>query len=130
MSSPSAPTRRVALIADAGFYVGPALARVLAARGHDLVLGEASSELVAELEATGTAVEAETSISRDWLDRAVVVTDNVTGAVATASWNAKGQLDSTIALSGSGLAVAATTHAYHVNGDPNTVTNPVATAAT
>ena len=62
MSSPSAPTRRVALIADAGFYVGPALARVLAARGHDLVLGEASSELVAELEATGTAVEVVTGV--------------------------------------------------------------------
>lgn len=33
-------TRRVALIADASGYVGPDLARVLAGRGHDLVLGD------------------------------------------------------------------------------------------
>ncbi|MFZ4720272.1 MAG: SDR family NAD(P)-dependent oxidoreductase [Ilumatobacteraceae bacterium] len=58
-SSPSAtPTgRRVALVADAAFYVGPPMARLLAARGHDLVLGEPNDELVAELEAGGTAVE-------------------------------------------------------------------------
>jgi 3-oxoacyl-[acyl-carrier protein] reductase len=50
-------SRRVALVAEAGFYVGPALARILAQRGHDLVLGNASAELVAELEALGAAVE-------------------------------------------------------------------------
>jgi NAD(P)-dependent dehydrogenase (short-subunit alcohol dehydrogenase family) len=50
--------RRVALVADAAHYVGPDLARMLAAGGHDLVLGEPSLELVAELEATGAAVEA------------------------------------------------------------------------
>ncbi len=49
--------RRVALVGDAGFYVGPELARHLAARGHDLVLGDPSSELVTELEALGVAVE-------------------------------------------------------------------------
>lgn len=49
--------RRVALIAGAGFYVGPDLARVLAARGHDLVLGDPRPELVDELTAGGTAVE-------------------------------------------------------------------------
>jgi 3-oxoacyl-[acyl-carrier protein] reductase len=51
-------SRRVALVADAAHYVGPDLARMLAARGHDLVLGEPSPELVAELEATGATVEA------------------------------------------------------------------------
>jgi NAD(P)-dependent dehydrogenase (short-subunit alcohol dehydrogenase family) len=51
-------TRRVALIAGAGSYVGPDLARLLAARGHDLVLGDPPGDLVADLEATGTAVEA------------------------------------------------------------------------
>jgi NAD(P)-dependent dehydrogenase (short-subunit alcohol dehydrogenase family) len=51
-------TRRVALIADAGFYVGPALARTLATRGHDLVLGNVAPELVTELEHLGAAVEA------------------------------------------------------------------------
>jgi 3-oxoacyl-[acyl-carrier protein] reductase len=49
--------RRVALVSDAGNYVGPELARHLAARGHDLVLGDPSDALVAELESTGAAVE-------------------------------------------------------------------------
>jgi NAD(P)-dependent dehydrogenase (short-subunit alcohol dehydrogenase family) len=57
MSSSSAASRRVALVADAGFYVGPDLARVLAARGHDLVLGDPEAGLVDELESTGAAVE-------------------------------------------------------------------------
>jgi NAD(P)-dependent dehydrogenase (short-subunit alcohol dehydrogenase family) len=38
-------------------YVGPSLARLLAAKGHDLVLGDPSAELVSELEATGALVE-------------------------------------------------------------------------
>jgi len=49
--------RRVAVINDASFYVGPDLARNLAARGHDLVLGDAPGELVKELSALGAAVE-------------------------------------------------------------------------
>jgi len=49
--------RRVALVADAGFYVGPALSRLLAERGHDLVLGDPDPALVEELTASGTAVE-------------------------------------------------------------------------
>jgi NAD(P)-dependent dehydrogenase (short-subunit alcohol dehydrogenase family) len=56
-------TRRVALVADAAHYVGPDLARMLAATGHDLVLGEPSAELVAELEAAGAAVEAVTGVA-------------------------------------------------------------------
>jgi NAD(P)-dependent dehydrogenase (short-subunit alcohol dehydrogenase family) len=50
--------RRVAIVGDAGHYVGPELARHLAARGHDLVLGDPTADLVTELEATGAAVEA------------------------------------------------------------------------
>lgn len=49
--------RRVALIADAGFYVGPALARLLAERGHDLVLGDPDPELADELTAGGATIE-------------------------------------------------------------------------
>ena len=49
--------RRVALIADAGFYVGPALARRLAERGHDLVLGDPDPELADELTAGGATIE-------------------------------------------------------------------------
>ena len=50
--------RRVALIADARNYVGPSLARLLADRGHDLVLGSPRDDLVAELTSAGAAVEA------------------------------------------------------------------------
>ncbi len=50
--------RPVAVVAGAGFYVGPALSRRLAAAGFDLVLGDPTDELVAELEAAGAAVEA------------------------------------------------------------------------
>jgi len=56
MTSDPAP-RRVALIADAGFFVGPALARVLAARGHDLALSNPEDGLVADLEGLGATVE-------------------------------------------------------------------------
>jgi len=50
--------RRVSLITDASFYVGPHLARALAAKGHDLVLGDPSDELVGELTEMGANVEA------------------------------------------------------------------------
>jgi 3-oxoacyl-[acyl-carrier protein] reductase len=49
--------KRVALVNEAGGYVGPALARQFASRGHDLVLGGASDELLTELEAMGAQVE-------------------------------------------------------------------------
>ena len=49
-------SRRVAIVSDAASYVGPNLARVLAARGHDLVVGDPAEGLVAELEALGAAV--------------------------------------------------------------------------
>jgi 3-oxoacyl-[acyl-carrier protein] reductase len=49
--------RRVAVLNDAKRYVGPELARLLAARGHDLVVGDATEALVDELGALGAAVE-------------------------------------------------------------------------
>lgn len=49
--------RRVALVANADFYIGPPLARLLAERGHDLVIGDPEPGLVEELEAAGAAVE-------------------------------------------------------------------------
>ncbi|MEY2430656.1 MAG: 2-keto-3-deoxy-L-fuconate dehydrogenase [Acidimicrobiaceae bacterium] len=49
--------RRIALIAGAGWYVGPPLARLLADRGHDLVVGDPEPALVDELVAGGTQVE-------------------------------------------------------------------------
>jgi NAD(P)-dependent dehydrogenase (short-subunit alcohol dehydrogenase family) len=62
-------TRRVAIINDASFYVGPTLARNLAAREHDLVVGDPADGLVAELEAAGAAVEVVTGV-RDLTDPA------------------------------------------------------------
>src|SRR5437868_14490572 len=50
--------RRVAIVSDAASYVGPNLARVLAGREHDLVVGDPAAGLVAELESLGAAVVA------------------------------------------------------------------------
>jgi NAD(P)-dependent dehydrogenase (short-subunit alcohol dehydrogenase family) len=49
--------RRVALVCDASFYVGPPLARSLAERGHDLVLGDPADGLADELRGLGIDVE-------------------------------------------------------------------------
>jgi 3-oxoacyl-[acyl-carrier protein] reductase len=50
-------TKRVALVHDAAAYVGPDLARLLAQRDHDLVVGDPAAGLVDELTAAGAAVE-------------------------------------------------------------------------
>ena len=55
MTNPE-PGRRVALIADGSFFVGPALARVLAARDHDIAIAHPLDGLVDELEALGSTV--------------------------------------------------------------------------
>ena len=48
--------RRVALLNEAGGYVGPAMAREWARRGHDLVVGNPAEGLVDELTALGAEV--------------------------------------------------------------------------
>ena len=53
----STETRRVALVNDTGFYVGPDLAREFARRGHDLVIGDPAPGLVDELTELGAEVE-------------------------------------------------------------------------
>ena len=85
--------RRVALVGDAGFYVGPELARHLAARGHDLVLGDPAPELVDELVAAGVAVEV--------VERARNLTrpDSAARLVA-AALDRFGRLDAAVAFSG------------------------------
>ena len=45
--------RRVAVLNDGSFYVGPPLARFLAARGHDIVVGDPAPGLLEELHALG-----------------------------------------------------------------------------
>lgn len=87
------PMTRVALVADAGNYVGPSLARLLAQRGHDLVLGDPDDELVAELTATGTAVEVVTRVRKlDDPDSSARLVD--------AAMTRFGRLDAAVAASG------------------------------
>src|SRR3954465_15866187 len=59
--------RRVAIINDTSSYVGPVLARNLAERGHDLVIGDPHDGLVPSLEALGVDVEVVTGV-RDIAD--------------------------------------------------------------
>ncbi len=51
-------TKRTALITDTSMHLGPDLARELARRGHNLVVGEPADGLVAELEELGSEVVA------------------------------------------------------------------------
>jgi 3-oxoacyl-[acyl-carrier protein] reductase len=85
--------RRVALVGDAAHYVGPALARMLAARGHDLVLGDPTAELVAELQATGVAVEAVAGVSN-------LTKPESAPALVDAALTRFGRLDAAVAASG------------------------------
>jgi NAD(P)-dependent dehydrogenase (short-subunit alcohol dehydrogenase family) len=59
---PSGTERRVALVANTDFYIGPPLARLLATKGHDLVIGDPEPGLVEELEGYGAAVEVVTDV--------------------------------------------------------------------
>lgn len=86
-------SRRVALIADAGFYVGPDLARLLAARGHDLVLGDPTPGLADELTATGVEVETVTGV-RDLAEPANAA------KLVDAATSRFGRLDAAVAASG------------------------------
>lgn len=62
MADSSTNTRRVALVANASFYMGPPLARLLAQRGHDLIVGDPGDGIVEELESYGAAVEVVTGV--------------------------------------------------------------------
>jgi len=53
----SSSPRPVAIVADGHFYVGPELCRHLATRGFNLVVGNGSDELAAELQGLGAVVE-------------------------------------------------------------------------
>jgi 3-oxoacyl-[acyl-carrier protein] reductase len=50
-------SRRIAIVSDAASYVGPELSRLLAQRGHDLVVGDPVDGLADELSGLGAAVE-------------------------------------------------------------------------
>ena len=85
--------RRVALIADAGFYVGPSLSRLLAEREHDLVLGDPDPALVDELTSAGTQVEVVTG-ARDLSE------PEAAERLVTAGLERFGHIDAATAFSG------------------------------
>src|SRR3954452_2867902 len=85
--------RRVALITDASFYVGPPLARALAARDHDLVLGDPQAGLVDELTAMGSTVEVVTGV-RD------IAKPEASEQIVAAALARFGRIDSAAAASG------------------------------
>jgi 3-oxoacyl-[acyl-carrier protein] reductase len=86
--------QRVALVTDALHYVGPNVARLLAQRGHDLVLGGPDPALVAELEAIGASVVA--------VDDALDLTDpRSSERLVAAALERFGRLDAAVGGSGS-----------------------------
>lgn len=85
--------RRVAIVANADFYVGPALSRLLAARDHDLVLGDPTVELVDELQQAGAAVEGVSGV-RD------LARPESAPALVAAALQRFGRVDSAVAFSG------------------------------
>jgi 3-oxoacyl-[acyl-carrier protein] reductase len=91
--NPASDPRRVALVANTDFYVGPPLARLLAERGHDLVVGDPEPGLVEALEALGAAVEVVTGV-KDLSD------PSASARLVAAGLERFGHLDSAAAFSG------------------------------
>ncbi|MEO7428036.1 MAG: SDR family oxidoreductase [Acidimicrobiales bacterium] len=89
----STAPRRVAIVSDAAGYVGPHLSRVLAERGHDLVIGDPAEGLVAELEGLGAAVEVVERV-RD------LAKPESAGRLVAAALNRFGRIDSATAFTG------------------------------
>jgi 3-oxoacyl-[acyl-carrier protein] reductase len=85
--------RRVALIHSGLGYVGPSLARLLADRGHDLVIADPADGLVEDLEARGAAVEVVTDASNPSREGA-------TDSLVAAALDRFGRLDAASAFSG------------------------------
>jgi len=85
--------RRVALVANGRRYVGPELCRHLAARGHDLVVGDPDPAVVDELTAQGAEVEVVTGVA-DLAD------PESSARLVTAALQRFGRLDAAVAFSG------------------------------
>src|SRR4051794_14354350 len=87
-------TRRVAVVSDAAFYVGPDICRLLAARGHDLVIGDPAEGLVDELQAAGASVEAVTGV------RDLAREESASDQLVQAALGRFGRLDAAVAFTG------------------------------
>ncbi|MGH9170679.1 MAG: SDR family NAD(P)-dependent oxidoreductase [Acidimicrobiales bacterium] len=85
--------RRITVISDASSYVGPDLAKVLAGREHDLVLGDPPQDLVDELRGLGASVEAVQGV------RDLAHSESAERLVATAV-DRYGRIDSAVAFTG------------------------------
>jgi 3-oxoacyl-[acyl-carrier protein] reductase len=92
-SSDDGGARRVALVANTDFYVGPPIARLLAARDHDLVVGDPEPGLVDELEGLGATVEVVTGV-KDLAD------PEIAPRLVDAGLARFGHIDSAVAFSG------------------------------
>ena len=86
-------TRRIAILSDAAGYVGPDLARLLAQRGHDLVVGDPAPGLVDDLAAAGAAVEVVTGV-RD------LARTGTTEQLVEAAMRRFGRIDAAVAFTG------------------------------
>ncbi len=84
---------RVALIADTSFYVGPHIARLLAGRGHDLVVAAPEDGLVEELVAMGATVEV-------FPDRVHLADPDAATALVQAGLDRFGHVDAAVAFTG------------------------------
>jgi NAD(P)-dependent dehydrogenase (short-subunit alcohol dehydrogenase family) len=89
--------RRVAIVSDAGGYVGPHLARLLAGRDHDLVVGDPADGLTDELGRLGAAVE----VVADVRDLSV---DGAAQRLVDTTIERFGRVDAAVAFTG-GIAV-------------------------
>ncbi|MDY7100109.1 MAG: SDR family oxidoreductase [Actinomycetota bacterium] len=88
----SAEPRRVAIVANTAFYIGPPLARLLAERGHDLVIGMPADGLVPELEGLGATVEV--------VDDVRALDARSSGALVQRAIDRFGRLDAAAAFTG------------------------------
>src|SRR4051794_3186308 len=86
-------SRRVVVINDTSSYVGPGLARNLAERGHDLVVGDPHDGLAESLTALGVDVEVVTGV-RDIADEATAT------RLVQATLDRFGRIDGAVAFTG------------------------------
>ena len=92
----SAPKRRVAIINDGSFYVGPPMARMLAARGHDLVIGDPVEGLIEELQGIGVRAVGVNDVRN-------LVDPSTSKKLAQAAIDAFGRIDAAAVSSGTSL---------------------------